>query len=115
MKTIKQPLTRIEKPHLVGFFTNFKSFMPTVSKSALVYTLLYRCFHIASSYQKIHNEINALKQKLNGYPIQSVDRCLKQFLEKLYVTEIIEDTASKKTAFNSFKLDFPVYFIFISS
>ena len=60
-------------------FTNFKSFIPTVYKFGLVYTLLHRCFNIISYYEKFHNEINALKQifKTNGYPFQFIDRCIK--------------------------------------
>ena len=81
------------KPTFSGVFTNFKSFRPTVYKFSLLYTLLHRCFNITSSYEKFHNEINALKQifKLNGYPIQFIDRCIKQFLQKLYVTKAIQD------------------------
>ena len=62
-----------------GVFTNFKSFIPTVYKFDLVYTLLHRCFNIISYYEKFHNEINALKQifKINGYPFQFIDRCIK--------------------------------------
>ena len=86
------------KPTFSGIFTNFKSFIPTVYKFGLVYTLLHRCFNITSSYEKFHNEINALKQilKLNGYPTQFIDRCIKQFLQKLYVTKAIQDTVNKK-------------------
>ena len=86
------------KPTFRGVFTNFKSFIPTVYKFGLVYTLLHRCFNITSSYEKFHNEINALKQilKLNGYPTQFIDRCIKQFLQKLYVTKAIQDTVNKK-------------------
>ena len=64
----------------------FKCFIPTVYKFGLVYNLLHRCFHITSSYEKFHNEINAVKQifKLNGYLIQFIDRCIKKFLQKLY-------------------------------
>ena len=67
------------KPTFSGFFTNFKSFIPTVYKFGLVYTLLHRCFNIISYYEKFHNEINALKQifKINGYPFQFIDRCIK--------------------------------------
>ena len=74
-----------------GIFTNFKSFIPTVYKFGLVYTLLHRCFNTTSSYEQFHNEINALKQilKLNGYPTQFIDRCMKQFIQKLYVTKAI--------------------------
>ena len=81
-----------------GVFTNFKSFIPTVYKFGLVYTLLHCCFDITSSYEKFHNEINPLKQilKLNGYPTQFIDRCIKQFLQNFYVTKTIQDTANKK-------------------
>ena len=39
-----------------------------------------------------------LKQffKLNGYPIQFIDRYIKQFLQKLYVTKAIQDNVNKK-------------------
>ena len=86
------------KPTFSIVFTNFKSFISKVQKFGLVYNLLHRCFNITSSYEKFHNEINALKQifKLNGYPIQFIDRCIKQFLQKLYVTKAIQDTVNKK-------------------
>ena len=76
------------KPTFGGVFTNFKNCIPTVHKFGLVYTLLHRCFNITSFYERFHNEINALKQilKLNEYATQFIDRCIKQFLENLYVT-----------------------------
>ena len=86
------------KPTFGWIFTNFKSFIPTFHKFGLVYTLLHRCFNITSSYEKFYNEINALKQifKFNRYPIHFYDRCIKQFLQKLYVTKAIQDTVNKK-------------------
>ena len=82
------------KPTFSEFFTSCKSFIPTVYKFGLVYILLHRCFNITSSYEKFHNEIDSLKQilKLNGYPTQFIDRPIKQFLQKLYVTKAIQDT-----------------------
>ena len=53
------------KPTFSGVFTNSKSFIPTVYKFGLVYILLHRYCNITSSYEKFHNEINALKQILN--------------------------------------------------
>ena len=81
-----------------GIFTNIKRFIPTVHKFGLGYTLLHRCFNIISSYQKFNNKINALKQifKLNVYPIQFIDRFIKQFLQKFYVTKVFQDTENKK-------------------
>ena len=75
-----------------------KSFIPRFQKFGLVYTLLHCCFNITSSYEKFHNVINALKQifKLNGYPIQSTDRCIKQPLQKFHVIKAIPDTVNKK-------------------
>ena len=79
-------------------FTNFKNFISTVYKFGLVYTLLHSWFNITSSNEKFLNEINALKQifKLNGYAIQFTDRCIKQLLQKLYLTKVIHDTVNKK-------------------
>ena len=64
----------------------------------LVYTLRHFCFNITSLFEKFHNEINALKQifKLNGYPIQCIDRCIKQFL---HVTKATQDIVNKKQLF----------------
>ena len=66
-----------------GVFTNFKSFVPRIYKLGLVYFLLCHCFIIVFSYQKFHNNIDALKQilKLSRYPIQFVDRCIKWLLQ----------------------------------
>ena len=87
------------KPTFCGVYTNFKSFISTFQRSGLVFTLLNRCFNIASSYEKFHNEINALEQifELNGYPIQFIDECIKQCLQKLYVKKAIQDTANKNS------------------
>ena len=86
------------KPPFSGGFTNSKGFIPTFQKFGLVYTLLHRCFNITSSYEKFHNEINVLKQifKLNGYPIQFIDTCIEESIQKLYVTKAIQDTVNKK-------------------
>ena len=56
-----------------------------VYKFGLVYSLIHCCFNVASSYNKFYNEIDALKQifKLNWYPIQLIDRFVKEFLQKI--------------------------------
>ena len=51
---------------LSGAFTNFKSFTPRVKIFCLVCALLFRCFYMNSSYEKFHNEINALKNKFSN-------------------------------------------------
>ena len=72
-------------PTFSKVFTNFESFIPTVQKFGLV-------------YNPFHNKINTLKQnfKLNGYPIQLIDRCIKQFLQKRFITKAIQDTVNKE-------------------
>ena len=86
------------KPIISEFVTNINSFIQTVYNFGLVYTLLPRRFSIAFSYHKFLNEIDALKQilKLDIYPIHFIDRCIKQFLQKLYLAKAIQDTVNKK-------------------
>ena len=50
-------------------------------KHGLVNTLIFRCFQIRSSYEKLHNEIVCLKDifKRNKYSNDFVDLCIKKF------------------------------------
>ena len=86
------------RPTFSGVFTYFKSFILTVHKFGLFYTLLHRFFDISYSYEKFSTEANALKQicKLNGYLVQFINRCIKQFLQRLYITKAIQDTVNEK-------------------
>ena len=40
--------TIYRKPTFSGVYTHFESFLPTVYKFGMVYTLVYRCFKICS-------------------------------------------------------------------
>ena len=77
------------KPTFSGVFTNFDSFIPISCKHGLMNTLIFRCFKICSSYEKLHNEIFYLKEifKRNRYPNYFVDLCIKMFFDKLYITK----------------------------
>ena len=81
-----------------GVFTNFKSFMPVTYKFGLVHTLLHRSFSICSSYEKFHEEIVLLKEvfKKNEYPQFFIDKCIKKYLNKLFVPKRIIHTVDKK-------------------
>ena len=81
-----------------NYLINFICVIPLVYEFGLVYTLLHCCFHVAFSYENCQNEINALKERfeLNRYSIQFTDRCMKEFLQTLYVTSAIQDTVNKK-------------------
>ena len=54
--------TVYRKPTFSGVYTHFESFLPTVYKFGMVYTLVYRCFRICSDSTKFHEELSLLKQ-----------------------------------------------------
>ena len=60
--------------------------MPIDYKSALISTLLHRCYALVSSYEIFHLEVIKLKEimKNNGYPVQMFDKCVRKFLMKLF-------------------------------
>ena len=67
-------------------------------KIGLLETMLFCCFSICSSYVKFHKEIVKLKEifKQNSYPEKFIDRCIKNFLNKLCVSKVVELTAARK-------------------
>ena len=54
--------TVYRKPTFSGVYTHFESFLPTIYKFGMVYTLAYRCFKICSDWTKFHEELSFLKQ-----------------------------------------------------
>ena len=86
------------KPTFSGVFTNFDSFIPLSYKTGLIWSLLYRAFSLCSSFELLHQEILKLKDifKRNGYPISFIDKCVKRFLDKVFVEKKTFLTASKK-------------------
>ena len=81
-----------------GVFTNFKSFVPMTHKTGLLETMLFRCFSICSSYEKFHEETVKLEEifKRNFYPENFIDRCIKNFLNKLQIPKVVELTTAKR-------------------
>ena len=55
--------TVYRKPTFSGVYTHFESFLPTIYKFGMVYTLAYRCFKICSYWTKFHVEFSFLKQE----------------------------------------------------
>ena len=80
-----------------GVYTNFSSFIPEVYKSGLISTLLFRSFTLVSNFNKFHLEIVKLKEMLkkNGYPEGVFDKCVRMFLNKLYIPKKVFSTAPK--------------------
>ena len=86
------------KPTFSGVFTNFDSFIPLSYKTGLIWSLLYRAFSLCSSFELLHQEILKEKDicKRNSYPISFIDKCVKRFLNKVFVEKNFFLTASKK-------------------
>ena len=70
-------------------------------KKGLIATLLHRTYVICSDYVKFHEEVIKLKviwQK-NGFPLFFIDRCVKKFLDKLFVKKTSESSKKKEVIF----------------
>ena len=73
--------TIYRKPTFGGVYSNFESFLPSVYKFGMIYTLVCRCFRICSNWTQFHIELTFLKgifQK-NGYPENLLANVLKSF------------------------------------
>ena len=79
-------------------YTNFKSFIPETYKIGLIKSLLFRCFRLCSDFIKFHHEIDNLKRILykNSYPRDLVDKCIKEFLDKILAANPVVGTVPKK-------------------
>ena len=95
--------TVYRKPTFSGVYINFESFLPTIYKFGMVYTITYRCFKIFSDWTKFYEDLSFLKQVFlkNGYPLSFIDNCFRAFFDKLFIRcpELI--TVEKKTLFLS--------------
>ena len=70
-----------------GVLTNFESFSSISHKHNFVSNLVHRGFMICSSYKTLHFKILKLKQifRINGNPKNLVDRCIKMYLQKVFI------------------------------
>lgn len=86
------------KPTFTGLYTHFHSFLPSIYKFGLLSTILFRYFSICSSFSLFHKEIAEFKRIFlkNGYPLNIIDMCLKNFLTKLFTKKVLVDTVPKK-------------------
>ena len=73
------------KPTFSGVYTHFDSYIPSVYKSSLVSTLLYRSYTICSNWKQIDIEINNIKSFMvkNGFPSHHLDRLVSVFLNRI--------------------------------
>ena len=86
------------KPTFSGVLYHFDSFIPETYKIGLISTLIFRGYNIFSQMSKFHEEMCYLRNifKKNGYSENMFDRCLKTFLNKIYIKKVVEDTVSRK-------------------
>ena len=90
------------KPSFSGFYTYFDSYMPLSYKFSLVSTIIFRRFTICSDMPKFHQEICKIKDIFikNGYSERFLDKCVKTFLNKVFIPKRIIQTAEKKQVTN---------------
>ena len=97
------------KPTFSGVYTNYNSFLPTIYKSGLVSTLLYRCYQICTSWTQINVEIKTIKSFMlkNGYPENMLDRVIYKFLDKMHTKRIGRSTSTEQQSKQQFQLVLP--------
>ena len=81
-----------------GVYLNYGSYLPLEYKKGLIATLLHRTYTICSDFSKLHEEINRLKviwQK-NSFPLFFIDKCVKKFLDKLFIKKTSNERPDKK-------------------
>ena len=90
--------TVYRKPTFSDVYSNFESFLPSVYKFGMVYTLVYRCFRISSNWTQFHTELTFLKGifRKNGYPENFIDKCFKKFLNNVNLVKENVPTVEKK-------------------
>ena len=93
--------TVYRKPTFSGVYSNFESFLPSVYKFGMVYTLVYRCFRISSNRTQFYTELTFLKGifRKNGYPENLIDKCFKKFLNNVHLVKENVPTVEKKRLF----------------
>ena len=91
--------TVYRKPTFSGVYTHFESFLPTIYKFGMIYTLVYRCFKICSDWTKFNEELNFLKQIFlkNRYPQSFMHSCFKTIFDKPFTKSPEISTVEKKS------------------
>ena len=80
-----------------GVYTNFKSFIPETYKIGLIKSLLFSCFSLSSDFFKFHHGIDKLSILYkNSYLHDLVDKCIKEFLDKILAPKPVVSTVPKK-------------------
>ena len=88
----------LSKATFSGVFTHYDNFIFDTCKIGLVHTLLFRFLRICSSMENFRIEVEQLRSilKCNNYPVNIIDQCVKEFLDKFYVPKQIVSTVPKR-------------------
>ena len=91
------------KPTFSGLYSNFNSFMPDKYKEDLIKTLLHRAFTLCFDWSRFHSEVSLLKDifRKNMFPTYFTDKCIKKFLDKLFIAKKETMDVPKKEVFIS--------------
>ena len=75
------------KPTFTGLGTSFFSFCPLRFKLTSIQTLINRAYRICSDFNSLHIEFEFLRSffQKNGYPVSLVNKCIRRFLDSLYL------------------------------
>jgi len=67
------------KPTSTSLFTNFNSFTPLAYRLSVFKCLVYRAYHLCSSWNSFHEEVTCIKSMLlrNAFPSWILDRIIK--------------------------------------
>ena len=102
------------KPTFTGLGTNFLSFTPRLFKINAIKTLVYRCYNISSNWSIFDAEIKFLKNFFvnNSYPLNLVENCISQFLNKTLDTDGSEELSDVTSDKRYIKLPYYGYLSF---
>ena len=81
-----------------GLYMQFDTFLPYQYKTGLIRTLLYRAHRICSGYEAVHKEFCFISNALcgNGFPRALLDKFIRQFWNRIYVSPAVETLTVKK-------------------
>ena len=80
----------------VSFFFTLYIHLPY--KSGLISSLLYKAFTLCSNFEIFHQEIIFLEDlfKRNDYPSNFIDKCVKTFLDKIFIVKKVFLVSTKE-------------------
>ena len=81
-----------------GIYTNLKIFITVTYKTGLIKYLFFQFFSLCSDFIKFHYVIDKLKSFFlqKQLPVDLVDKCIQEFLDKMLAPKPAVSTVPKK-------------------